>query len=123
MYGYAHERDPRPAAHEHERVIDMPGAEPTETVFVVRPQFGEDGRPQFSMKQYAGYLLSREAMVLDVNLLAAEDIEEATRLVDYLSGVVEAVDGSVWEVTKNIFIFAPQNIRISGDPLKQVEVY
>jgi cell division inhibitor SepF len=67
-------------------------------------------------------LLTRQALVLDINALAADDIDQATRVVDYLSGVVEAVEGSVWEVTKNIFVFAPKNVKLAGDPLKPVEV-
>lgn len=107
---------------EEPRVINMPQPE-RQTVFIVRPSLEESGRPSFSMKTYASYLLTRQALVLDVNELAASDLEEATRVVDYLSGVVEAVEGSVWEVSKNIFIFAPNNVALAGDPLKPLEVY
>lgn len=107
---------------EQPRVINMPQPE-RQTVFIVRPSLEDNGRPAFSMKTYAGYLLTRQALVLDVNELAATDLEEATRVVDYLSGVVEAVEGSVWEVSKNIFIFAPNNVALAGDPLKPLEVY
>jgi len=44
-------------------------------------------------------------------------------VIDYMSGVAEAVTGSIYEIAKNIFIFAPSNISLDGDPLKQVEVY
>ncbi len=115
-------QQPAPAAAEQPRVINMPQPE-KQTVFIVRPSIDDSGRPAFSMKTYAGYLLTRQALVLDVNELAATDLEEATRVVDYLSGVVEAVEGSVWEVAKNIFIFAPNNVGLAGDPLKPLEVY
>jgi FtsZ-interacting cell division protein YlmF len=104
------------------RVINMPQPD-KQTVFIVRPTLDGSGKPGFSMKTYAGYLLTRQALVLDVNELAALDLDEATRVVDYLSGVVEAVEGSVWEVAKNIFIFAPNNVALAGDPLKPLEVY
>jgi len=72
---------------------------------------------------YANELLSRKAIIVDVNELAVEDLDEATRVIDYLSGVAEAVAGSIYEIAKNIFIFAPSNVSLDGDPLKQVEVY
>ena len=73
-------------------------------------------------REYAAYLLSDRALVLDINEIAAQDPGHAMRIVDYLSGVAEAVGGSVFEVTKNIFIFAPQNVQLGGDPLLQIEV-
>ena len=103
-------------------IIPLPEPEPT-TLFVVRPELGAQGQPQFSLKTYADFLLTRRALVLDINALAADDIEQATRVVDYLTGVAQAVDGTVWEVTKNIFIFAPSNVELAGDPLKPVEVF
>ena len=103
------------------RIISMPEAD-NATLFVIRPEMGTDGSANFSLKTYAGYLMTRQAMVLDVNELAAVSMDEARRVVDYLCGVVAAVDGSVWEVTKNIFIFAPSTISLAGDPLRQIEV-
>jgi cell division inhibitor SepF len=106
---------------EADRIINMPEAD-NATLFVVRPEMGQDGSSNFSLKMYAGYLMTRQAMVLDVNELAAINMDEARRVVDYLCGVVAAVDGSVWEVTRNIFIFAPSTISLAGDPLRQIEV-
>jgi len=103
-------------------IISLPEAEQT-TLFVVRPELSDKQEPQFSLKTYASYLLTRRALVLDINSLAADDFEQATRVVDYLTGVAEAVDSAVWEVTKNIFIFAPSNVQLAGDPLKPIEVF
>ncbi|MCH7472052.1 cell division protein SepF [bacterium] len=103
-------------------IISMPAGEGS-TIFIAHPGIGDSGKVDFSLKTYASYLLTRQALVLDVNDLAAADLGEATRVVDYLSGVVEAVDGIVWEVANNIFIFAPRNVNLAGDPIKQVEVY
>jgi FtsZ-interacting cell division protein YlmF len=92
------------------------------TIFIVKPELDEHGEPLFSLKEYASFLLTQQALVLDVNEVAAEDELHATRIVDYLSGVAEAVCGSVFEVTSNIFIFAPQQVQLAGDPLTPVEV-
>jgi FtsZ-interacting cell division protein YlmF len=115
---------PPPAQESTPGVINMPApAGAGSTLCFGRPQLADSGQPAFSMKSFANQLLNRQALILDVNSLATQDMDEATRLVDYLSGVVEAVDGSVWEVTKNIFLFAPRNVALSGDDLKQLEVY
>jgi FtsZ-interacting cell division protein YlmF len=103
-------------------VLSMPGHEGT-TMCIYRPTMQSAGQPGFSMRSYASELLSRKAVIVDVNELASEDLDEATRVIDYLSGVAEAVAGSIYEIAKNIFIFAPSNISLDGDPLKQVEVY
>ena len=110
------------AADAQSGIIEMPEPAST-TLFVVRPEFDGGGQPAYSLKAYARYLLTRQALVLDINELAGDNVIEATRIVDYLSGVVEAVEGSVWEVTKNIFIFAPKGVKLAGDPLKPVEVH
>ncbi len=112
---------PEPAPGPADNIIHMPQPSST-TVFVVKPELDEHGKPCYSLKSYARYLLTRQALVLDINDVAADDVTKALRIVDYLSGVVEAVDGSVWEVTKNIFVFAPRNVKLAGDPLKPVEV-
>ncbi|MCB1218176.1 cell division protein SepF [bacterium] len=106
---------------EAERIISMPEVE-NATLFVVRPALDDHGGSNFSLKQYAAYLMTRQAMVLDVNELAAKNMDEARRVVDYLCGVVAAVDGTVWEVTRNIFIFAPSTVALAGDKLRQIEV-
>ena len=103
-------------------IISMPEPDTT-TVFVARPERETGGGRMFNVKTYADYLRTRQALVLDINELARDDYAEATRVVDYLSGAVEMVDGTVWEVTKNVFIFAPHNVHVDGDPLKQVEVF
>ncbi len=105
------------------QLISMPGVDPGECICIYRPKMQGAGQPGFSMRSYASQLLSRKAIIVDVNELAGEDLDEATRVIDYLSGVAEAVTGSIYEIAKNIFIFAPSNISLDGDPLKQVEVY
>ncbi|MDQ3023467.1 MAG: cell division protein SepF [bacterium] len=112
----------REQAEQEGRILSMPGHDAT-TMCIYRPQMQAPGQPGFSMRTYAGELLARKAIIVDVNELAAEDLDEATRVIDYLSGVAEAVAGSIYEIAKNIFIFAPSNITLGGDPLKQVEVY
>jgi FtsZ-interacting cell division protein YlmF len=94
----------------------------SKTIFIVRPELDEDGEAAFSLKEYAAYLLTEQAVLLDVNLVAGDDELHAIRIVDYLSGVAEAIGGRVFEVTKNIFIFTPSSLELAGDPVTQIEV-
>lgn len=110
------------ASRADDGIIAMPESERT-TVYVVRPELDKKSQPLFSLKTYASHLLTRQALVLDINLLAAGDLEKAKRVVDYLTGVVEAVDGAVWQISKNIFIFVPHNVQLAGDPLTPIEVF
>jgi hypothetical protein len=104
-----------------ERIIALP--EPEATVLsVVRPELDGNGKGQYSLKRYRDMLLKRQAMVVDINQLATADETQAKRVIDFLAGVVLAVEGSVFEVSKNIFIFAPKNVKLAGDPIKQVEL-
>ena len=124
---YPSRRTPPPAAMRRdedarERIISMPEPDTT-TVYIARPEREEAGGRLFNVKTYADYLRTRQALVLDINELARGDFAEATRVVDYLTGAVEMVDGTVWEVTKNVFIFAPHNVHVDGDPLKQIEMF
>jgi cell division inhibitor SepF len=106
-----------------QRIISMPTVGDMTTMCVFKPLMEGEGQPGFSMRSYASHLLDRRALILDVNELATADLDEATRVIDYLSGVAEAVSGRVYEVSKNIFLFAPSNVDLAGDSLKQVEVY
>jgi FtsZ-interacting cell division protein YlmF len=111
------------AAENDSNILTMPGGDSGATMCIYRPTMQAAGQPGFSMRSYAGELLARKAIIVDVNELASEDLDEATRVVDYLSGVAEAVAGSIYEIAKNIFIFAPSNVSLGGDQLKQVDVY
>jgi FtsZ-interacting cell division protein YlmF len=113
----------RPEEQTTQRIIDLPAAKSEGTICIFKPQMDAAGQPAYSMKNYANNLLHRQTVIIDVNELAADDLDEATRIVDYLSGVAEAVEGSVFEVSKNIFMFLPNSISLAGDQLKQVEVY
>ena len=102
-------------------VIAMPEAEAI-AICVVRPERDERGQARYSLKSYKRFLQERHALVLDLSELAKADINEAKRVVDYLAGAVDMVDGEAREITKNVFVFAPFGVRLAGDPLKPVEV-
>lgn len=92
------------------------------TICVTRPELDTKGNPDYSLKQYAAFLLNRQPLLLDLTELGGPHAEEAASILHYLSGVVEAVDGSVWEIHSGIYLFTPSNVALAGDPLRQVEV-
>jgi FtsZ-interacting cell division protein YlmF len=102
-------------------IIAMP--EPDKlAVYVARPSRNAKGDAQYSLSAYVNFLKGHQALILDVNELARGDLEEAKRVVDYLAGAVRMAEGEAFEITQNVFVFAPYNVKLSGDPLKRVEV-
>ena len=92
------------------------------TICVTRPELDSKGNPDYSLKQYAAFLLTRRPLLLDLTELGNQHADTAAGILHYLSGVVEAVDGTVWEIHPGIYLFTPSNVALAGDPLRQVEV-
>lgn len=113
-------RAPRLAV-EVEEAADTPSPQ-NSTICVVRPELNSAGETLYSMKEYAAHLLTGNTVLLDISVIAAIDDPHAKRVVDYLTGVVEAVGGAVSEITTNIFIFTPAHVTLAGDPVNPVEV-
>lgn len=44
--------------------------------------------------------------------------DKARRLIDFISGAVYGIDGSVQKIAEAVFLFAPDNIEIDGEMLK-----
>lgn len=66
----------------------------------------------FSDVQHAAnYLCNNQSTVID---LTGISLEEAQRALDYLSGVVFAINGKASRVGTGIFLFAPANVSIEG---------
>jgi cell division inhibitor SepF len=49
-----------------------------------------------------------------INLEGIEK-QDAQRIIDFLSGAVYALDGSIQKVSCDIFVIAPNNVDVSGD--------
>lgn len=48
------------------------------------------------------------------------DVEEAQRIMDFVSGCIFSIQGNMRQISKYIFIFSPKTIDISGDYIKNV---
>ena len=65
-------------------------------------------------KEAAKDLVAPKAVI--VNLDHMEDETSPRRMVDFLSGVVFAMDGDVQKVAPNVYVFCPPNVFITGGP-------
>lgn len=57
-------------------------------------------------------LKERKPVIINLETL---DIELAQRVLDFISGAVYALDGTIQKVARGIFVIAPRNIDIAGN--------
>lgn len=59
------------------------------------------------------HLKKREQVIINFS-----DVNQNTvcRILDFMSGAVYALNGSIQEISKNVFIFAPEGVTISVPP-------
>ncbi len=58
------------------------------------------------------HLKSKKPVVINLEGIEKQD---AQRIIDFLSGSVYALDGSIQKVSCDIFVIAPNNVDVSGD--------
>jgi cell division inhibitor SepF len=69
-------------------------------------------------KKIADNLNQKRTVVLN---LEAANRDIALRIIDFLTGVAYANDGSLKKVAKGIFIITPYNVNVMGDLLDELE--
>jgi cell division inhibitor SepF len=81
----------------------------------------------FTMSSYemtgevSSYIKNRKPIIVNMQKLSPSEIQRA---VDFLTGACYALDGTVERVGDNhIFIFAPQNVNISPEHIKQKNIW
>ncbi len=65
------------------------------------------------VKKYGDLLLQGKTVLLN---LESTQTEDAKRLLDFLFGVVHAVDGKIEKVGKRTFVATPHNVDVTGSP-------
>ncbi len=75
-------------------------------VVVIQPETFDE------TQDIADHFKSKKPVVINLELLE-KDI--ARRVIDFLSGTVYALDGSIQKVASDIFLIAPYNVNIMGD--------
>lgn len=102
-------------------LIAMPEPMPT-TLCVARPDRDSLKGALYDIKEYKHALQNRQTVILDLTLLASIDYEGAEQLVNYLAGAADMIDGTASELTTNVFLFAPPEVKLVGDSIKTVKV-
>lgn len=87
-----------------------------------QPQYGQSnggGVVIYSPRTYKDvqllidHLKMREQVIVDFSTLNQQSVY---RILDFMSGAIYALDGSIQQITKNIFLFAPQGVTITIPP-------
>lgn len=92
------------------KVVKMHNSNVQMRVVVIQPESFEETR------DITNHLKSNKPVVIN---LEAVEREVARRIIDFLSGAVYAIDGSMEKVSNGIFILAPSNIEIMSDSIKE----
>lgn len=79
---------------------------PTMEVCVIKPNKMEDSR------EITETLLSGRTVILNLEGL---DLEDAQRIIDFISGAAFAIDGNLQKISNSIFLVTPAHVDISGD--------
>ena len=88
------------------RVVSMNKNDAKHNIVLFRPNVFNDANA-------AGDELKQNHPVI-VNLEGVE-IKTARRVVDFLSGCIYAMDGSVKKIAQSAYLFCPHNVEVSGD--------
>lgn len=91
------------------RVVKLHNSNAQMRVVVIQPESFEEAR------DITNHLKSKKPIVIN---LESVDKTVARRIIDFLSGAVYALDGSIQKVSNGIFIIAPNNVDIMSDDIK-----
>ena len=88
------------------KVVNINAVASKMKVIVMQPENFEDAQ------EICDYLKEKKPTVINLESVAKEN---AQRVIDFLSGAVYALEGSIQKVANGIFIVAPHNIDIMND--------
>lgn len=63
-------------------------------------------------QEICDHLKNKKPVVINLEGIEKQD---AQRIIDFLSGSIYALDGSIQKVSSDIFVIAPNNVDVSGD--------
>jgi cell division inhibitor SepF len=107
------EWEPEPPRKKRPSIVNFPNSSRGNVrVVVMHPRTLEDGQA------IADQVKSRRPVI--VNLDQADE-RSAQRLLNFLSGVVYALDGSLRKVGEGIFLTTPSNVEVSGEDQDDAE--
>ena len=111
----AEEEAPRASHHfakKSNKVIPMNPQSNQSKIMVLKPKCFNNSRT------VADELCKRRPVIVDVGAL---DPDEARRVIDFISGTVYGVNGSMQKITSGIFVATPSQYDIMGEVVKDKE--
>ncbi|WP_054949972.1 cell division protein SepF [Numidum massiliense] len=121
------------------RLMGIFGLQEEEEVYEVREQDGEEKTPEKGrqsgsnvvslhtkknvrlvlveprsydeVQEFADHLRNRRAIVVNLQRMPTE---QATRVLDFLSGTIYAVNGNIQKIGSHIFLCTPDNVEVQG---------
>ncbi|NLW08075.1 MAG: cell division protein SepF [Clostridia bacterium] len=101
----------RPRGNSKAKLVSLPTTRNSTRLVISRPQsFDEAASLAENLKNFRPLIVNLEDL----------PIEEARRIIDFLSGATFALGGQVRRITGGIFIFASSNIDLSGATEKSI---
>ena len=109
--------------YEEEYVEEPVKAKPVKTQR--QPVSQENDYEEPAPKQRSGFLGSKPKVVpmnrtmMEVSIIKPTTFEDSQNIcnMDFISGCIYSIKGQYHQISKYIFIFTPENVDISGDPL------
>ncbi|GAF26578.1 cell division protein SepF [Neomoorella thermoacetica] len=93
------------------KLVGLPTARNAMRLVIARPQsFEQAAGLAENLKNYRPLIVNVEGI----------PVEEARRIIDFLSGAAYALGGRVRKVTSGIFLFTTSNVDLSGDLEDQI---
>ncbi|OPX21771.1 MAG: hypothetical protein B1H03_05970 [Planctomycetales bacterium 4484_113] len=100
---------------------EMPLMRTESKLVIARPELTRTGRVSFSLSIYTEDLKEGCVLLVDVSRVVSRNREEARKIVHFLSGVTEALDGKSYEVVPNLYLFTPSGVQVKGGILHEQE--
>ncbi|MCM3616339.1 cell division protein SepF [Sutcliffiella horikoshii] len=88
-----------------QNVVSLQSVQKTSKVVLYEP------RSYSEAQDVADHLKNRRAIIVNLQRI---DMDQAKRIVDFLSGTVYAIGGDIQRIGQNIFLCTPDNVDVSG---------
>lgn len=107
--GYFGKREPEEKISRSAKVLPMTGASPVVTsskMVITEPQCFDD------VKEISEHLKERRSVIVNLETVTKED---QRRIIDFLSGAIYVIDGSMQKISSLIYLITPKNVEIQND--------
>ncbi|WP_152446481.1 cell division protein SepF [Bacillus sp. THAF10] len=95
-----------------QNVVSLQSVQKTSKVVLYEP------RSYSEAQDVADHLKNRRAIIVNLQRI---DIDQAKRIVDFLSGTVYAIGGDIQRIGQNIFLCTPDNVDVSGSISEMIQ--